>query len=169
MIRMRKYRREFSSILTASSSNLTKSRFFRLFLLSSALVLIFLPLQIYILFLNTSAELIPYSWDLIHDRHAWMDIIMVPTRGFVSIDRWISVVLGIFIFLFFGLGSDATQMYRKWWVKLRLGTNFPGLYGQASTLQARSPNLDHEKGSLASLFLGFCRTTFSRRRSSTNS
>ncbi|KAL8848704.1 MAG: hypothetical protein Q9221_006314 [Calogaya cf. arnoldii] len=167
MIRMRKYRREFSSILTASTSNLTKSRFLRLFLLSSSLVLIFLPLQLYIFFLNTSAELIPYNWDLIHNRHAWMDIILVPTHGVVSIDRWISVVLGIFIFLFFGLGSDATKMYRKWWVKLRLGTNFPGLYGQSSTLQAQSPDLDHEKGSLASLLAGLCRTTFSRWRSST--
>ncbi|CAO1603893.1 a-factor receptor [Xanthoria calcicola] len=169
MIRMRKYRREFSSILTASSSSLTKSRFLRLFLLSSSLVLIFLPLQLYILFLNTSAELIPYSWDLIHNRHAWMDIIMVPTHGFVSIDRWISVVLGIFIFLFFGLGSDATKMYRKWWIKLRLGTNFPGLYGQASTLQSQNPNTDRAKGSLASAFVVFCRTTLFRRRVSTNS
>ncbi|KAL8904086.1 MAG: hypothetical protein Q9171_007173 [Xanthocarpia ochracea] len=167
MIRMRKYRREFSSILTASTSNLTKSRFLRLFLLSSSLVLIFLPLQLYILSLNTSAELLPYSWDLIHDRHSWMDIIMVPTHGFVSIDRWISVVLGLFIFLFFGLGSDATKMYRKWWVKLRLDTNFPGLYGQAPMVE--SPILGSEKGSLATLFVGFCRTTFSRRRSSTNS
>ena len=164
---MRKYRREFSSILTASTSNLTKSRFLRLFLLSSSLVLIFLPLQLYILSLNTSAELLPYSWDLIHDRHSWMDIIMVPTHGFVSIDRWISVVLGLFIFLFFGLGSDATKMYRKWWVKLRLGTNFPGLYGQASMVE--SPNLGPGKGSLVALFVGFCRTTFSRHRSSTNS
>ncbi|KAL8776993.1 MAG: hypothetical protein Q9213_008057 [Squamulea squamosa] len=167
MIRMRKYRKEFSSILTASTSNLTKSRFLRLFLLSSSLVLIFLPLQLYILSLNTSSELLSYSWDLIHDAHAWMDIIMVPTHGFVSIDRWISVVLGIFIFLFFGLGSDATKMYRKWLIKLRLGTNFPGLYGQTLP-QARSPNLGPEKGSLASLIFGYCRTTFSRRRSTVN-
>ena len=167
MVRMRKYRSEFSSIITASSSNLTKSRFLRLFLLSSSLVLIFLPLQLYILYLNTSAQLLPYSWRLVHDRHTWMDIIMVPTRGFVSIDRWISVVLGIFIFLFFGLGSDATRMYRKWWVKLRLGTNFPGLYGQASPMPAGGHSREQEKGSLATLFLGFCKTTFSRQRSST--
>ncbi|KAL8897879.1 MAG: hypothetical protein Q9192_002368 [Flavoplaca navasiana] len=167
MVRMRKYRSEFSSIITASSSNLTKSRFLRLFLLSSSLVLVFLPLQLYILYLNTSAQLLPYSWRLVHDRHAWMDIIMVPTRGFVSIDRWISVVLGIFIFLFFGLGSDATRMYRKWLVKLRLGTNFPGLYGQASPLPAGSHSGEQGKGSLATLFLGFCKTTFSRQRSST--
>ncbi|KAL8999982.1 MAG: hypothetical protein Q9169_001227 [Polycauliona sp. 2 TL-2023] len=169
MIRMRKYRREFSSIFTASTSKLTKSRFLRLFLLSSSLVLIYLPLQLYLLYTNTSVGLIPYSWKLIHDRHAWMDIIMIPTHGFVPIERWISVVLGFFIFLFFGLGSDATKMYRKWWIKLRLGTNFPGLYGPTSTLQAPSTNLEDGKGSLATLFLGFCRTTFSLRRSSRTS
>ncbi|KAL8667349.1 MAG: hypothetical protein Q9168_007280 [Polycauliona sp. 1 TL-2023] len=169
VIRMRKYRREFSSILTASTTNLTKSRFLRLFLLSSSLVLIYLPLQLYLLFLNTSSGLIPYSWNLVHDRHAWMDIIMVPTHGFVSIDRWISVALGFFIFLFFGLGSDASKMYRKWWIKLRLGTNFPGLYGQTSTLQAQGTTQEEGKGSLATLFLGLCRTTFSRQRFSRTS
>lgn len=160
---MRTYRREFSSIITASKSNMTESRFIRLFLLSSALVLVFLPLQLYVLYHNASVSLLPYSWAEVHG-YDWMDVVKQPTHGVVPLDRWITIVLGIFVFLFFGLGNDATKMYRKWWLKLRL--NFPGMYGQAPVLQPRSPSVKHEDGSLASLLFDFCRKRLSWRQSS---
>ncbi|KAL8935257.1 MAG: hypothetical protein Q9216_005521 [Gyalolechia sp. 2 TL-2023] len=167
MFRMRKYRREFSSVLTASNSRLTQSRFLRLFLLSFLLVLIFLPFQLYQFYLNVSGPLLPYSWDLVHGP-AWMDIIMVPQHGVVPLDRWITIVLGILVFLFFGLGSDATKMYRKCWLRLRLGAHSPGLYGQSTTPHAQSASIDREDGSLTSLFLDFCRNRLSSRRSATS-
>ncbi|KAI4095661.1 MAG: hypothetical protein LQ344_001592 [Seirophora lacunosa] len=151
LIRMRKYRRDFSSILSASNSNLTRSRFLRIFLLSSLLILIFLPSQLYELYRNASHPLLPYSWDLIHTPSSWGNIIMVPQHGVVPLDRWMPIILGILIFVFFGMGSDATRMYRKWWLKLRPGTNSPGPYGQPAASRIRSSNLGQEKGSLASL------------------
>ena len=162
---MRKYRREFSSVLTASNSHLTESRFLRLFLLSILLILIFLPLQLYVFYVNVSGPLLPYSWDLVHSS-TWMDIILVPQHGVVPVDRWISIALGILLFVFFGLGSDATKMYRKWWVKVRLGTGFAKPYGERVMSHAQSLDVDHENGSMATLFFGFCRKRFSWRRSS---
>ncbi|KAL8700689.1 MAG: hypothetical protein Q9201_005318 [Fulgogasparrea decipioides] len=145
---------------------MTVSRFQRLFLLSSALVLIYLPIQLYIIYRNaTVLPLIPYSWSLIHGKD-WMNIVMVPMHGVVPLDRWITIVLGIFIFLFFGLGSDATKMYHKWWLKLDLGTNFPGIRGQASATQPQAFRVEHEHGSFASLLFDFCRKRLSWRRSS---
>ncbi|KAL8711786.1 MAG: hypothetical protein Q9225_007068 [Loekoesia sp. 1 TL-2023] len=163
LFRMRKYRREFSSVLTASNSRLTESRFLRLFLLSSLLVLIFLPFQLYEFYLNVSGPLLPYSWDLVHGS-SWMDIVMVPQHGVVPLDRWITIVLGILLFIFFGLGSDATKMYRKWWLRFRLDTIFSGLHGQPAIPHARSLNVDHENSSLANLFFEFCRRRLFWRR-----
>ncbi|KAL8813847.1 MAG: hypothetical protein Q9223_006888 [Gallowayella weberi] len=145
-----------STYYGASTSDLTKSRFLRLFLLASSLVLIFTPVQFYVFSLNLSTPLIPYSWDLVHDRHAWMDIIMLPLHGFVPVDRWISVVVGFFVFMFFGLGSDATRMYRKWWLKLRLGTG----YGQRAAASAQTSQTGHEKGDNATTLSSPTRSSF---------
>ncbi|KAI4199122.1 MAG: hypothetical protein LQ350_004812 [Teloschistes chrysophthalmus] len=112
LVRMRKYRRDFSSVISASNSNLTESRFQRLFFLSSALVLVYLPIQLYILYRNASVPLLPYSWELIHGKN-WSDIILAPSHGEVRFDRWIMIVLGIFVFVFFGTGNDATKMSEK--------------------------------------------------------
>ncbi|KAL8697455.1 MAG: hypothetical protein Q9224_002304 [Gallowayella concinna] len=59
-------------------------------------------------------------------------------------------------------------MYRKWWLKLGLGTNFPAVYGQGAAPLARISRMEHEKGSLVTSFLEFCKKPFSRRASSTN-
>ncbi|KAL8687521.1 MAG: hypothetical protein Q9218_006330 [Villophora microphyllina] len=164
LIRMRKYRREFSSIISASNSNLTESRFQRLFLLSFALALVYLPVQLYILYRNASAPLLPYDWKLIHG-YDWMNIIMQPSYGVVPLDRWITIVLGIFVFLFFGTGSDATKMYRKWLLKLRTNTAKTNRHSHGSPTP-HSPPLKHahDHGSLTSVVLDFCRKRLSWRR-----
>ncbi|KAL8646400.1 MAG: hypothetical protein Q9210_006166 [Variospora velana] len=90
---------------------------------------------LYELYRNASHPLLPYSWDLIHAPSTWMNIIMVPQHGIVPLDRWMPIILGILIFVFFGMGSDATRMYRKWWLKLRPGTSSPGPYGQTAASQ----------------------------------
>ncbi|KAL9133839.1 MAG: hypothetical protein Q9175_004975 [Cornicularia normoerica] len=130
IIRMRRYRKDFSEILVSSNSNLTKNRFLRLFLLSVALIVTFIPLQFYVLFVNSSfPPLLPYSWDLVHSPQ-WEDIMLIPTGGEVHYDRWIQIALGIGVFVFFGLGQDAQVLYRKWLLKLGFGRVFPGLHRQ---------------------------------------
>lgn len=129
---MRRYRQNFSEILMSSNSNLTKNRFLRLFLLSIALIVTFIPLQFYVLFVNSaSPPLLPYSWDLIHSPQ-WEDIMLIPTGGNVYYDRWIQIALGFGVFVFFGLGQDAQAMYRKWLLKLGFGRFFPGLHRQST-------------------------------------
>ena len=127
---MRRYRKDFSEILVSSNSNLTKNRFLRLFLLSIALIVTFIPLQFYVLFVNSvESPLLPYSWDLVHGPQ-WEDIMLIPTGGKVFYDRWIQIALGFGVFVFFGLGQDAQTMYRKWLLKAGFGRVFPGLHRQ---------------------------------------
>ena len=127
--RVRKYRKQFSDILASSGSHLNKSRFMRLFLMSVTLIVFFLPVQFYVFYRNSSFPQQPYSWTAIHGP-SWWQIIEIPTDGSVVFDRWIRIALGFTIFIFFGLGKDATDMYRGWLLKLALGRIFPSLNRQ---------------------------------------
>ena len=126
IVRLYRYKAQFNTILSSSNSNLNQSRFIRLFLLAATLLLVFLPVQAYILYLNLAFPRHAYSWDIVHGP-LWNSIIKVPTGGQVLFDRWIRVVCGFVIFLFFGLGKDAITMYRAWLLKLGLGKIFPSL------------------------------------------
>ena len=155
---MHKYRKEFSAILTSTTSNLTKSRFVRLFLMSLTLVVIFLPCQFYILYRNATFPHLPYSWAAIHGP-MWSDITLIPTHGVVTFDHWIQLAIGYAVFLFFGMGADATKMYRKWLLKLGFGHIFPGLNRQ---LPLRAPDTT---GSHPSSFGSRARFFFNRKLS----
>lgn len=152
---MHKYRKEFSAILTSSSSNLTKSRFLRLFIMSLTLIIIFLPCQFYILYRNATFPHLPYSWTAIHGP-MWWDVTLIPTFGVVAFDHWIQLAVGYAVFLFFGMGADAMRMYRNWLLKMGFGRIFPNLYRQRLPIQNPPTTTSHPGssfGSRAHLFL----------------
>ncbi|KAF2238659.1 STE3-domain-containing protein [Viridothelium virens] len=135
--RIHRYRTQFSSLLTASNTN--RSRFLRLFLMALSLGLAFLILTIYLFYKNIIVTHIPYSWKLVHDPEAWNEILMVPSYGVVLIDHWIRIATGISVFAFFGVGKEATSMYRTALVAIGLGKVFPRLKeGRSSTSQGSS-------------------------------
>lgn len=137
MIRMHRYRRDLSTILSTSSSDLTKQRFLRLFVMAATLITAILPVQIYILYENSTVPLLPYSWSLVHGTRNWNQEILYPTYGAVIFDRWIQVSFGILMFFFFGFGKDARDMYRRWLITLGLGHLFPSL-GRTSRANSTS-------------------------------
>ncbi|KAF8244745.1 fungal pheromone STE3G-protein-coupled receptor, partial [Wilcoxina mikolae CBS 423.85] len=110
--RIHKHRRRFSDLLS-NNSNITKSRFMRLFILSIILLVIEVPVTFYIFYLNLNAPILPYNWDRIHGE-GWLYITKIPTNGQILFDRWIPVGTGFLIFIVFGLGKDAVVMYRDW-------------------------------------------------------
>ena len=126
ILRMHKYRREFAEVLTSSNSNMTKSRFMRLFWLSAVLTLTVLPTQAYVLYESSRTPFLPYSWDAIHGSE-WPVVPLLPAGGKVLFDRWIQIAVGFAVFIFFGLGHDARVMYSKWLLKLGFGRMFPSL------------------------------------------
>lgn len=157
IIRLHKYRREFADILSSSGSNLTKSRFMRLFLIALIFIVVCLPVQLYVFYRNCAVPHLPYSWALVHSSEWWY-IFMVPTGGVVEFDRWIWLGCGFLVFFFFGLGKDATKMYRRWLLRLGFGKIFPSLKGRCETSTTPSSNRSRF-GSFSSIVkLVLCRT-----------
>lgn len=138
---MRRYRKDFSAVLSSSNSNMTKSRFLRLFILSMILIVVVLPTETYALYRNSVVPLVPYSWDEVHGPD-WNTFEFYPSGGTVVFDRWVQIALGFAIFPFFGLGQDAKKMYRSWLLKTGCGRIFPCLYNH--------PSMKHSQSSLTS-------------------
>ena len=126
ILRIRKYRQEFALILDSSGSGLTKNRFTRLFLMALTLIVVIIPVETYILYIFAIKIDLSYDWALVHGSD-WGSIILTPTGGSVQYDRWIQVGLGFAVFVFFGLGHDAQEMYRKFMLRLGMGRIFPTL------------------------------------------
>ncbi len=127
VFRLLKYRQRFSTILASSPSSLNKTRFLRLFILSTTLIVIFLPIAIYVFTRNLGYPRYPYSWSNVHGSQWSTLIIRVQTQGIVNFDRWLNIGIGYAAFLFFGYGKDATMMYRSWLLKLGFGHVFSKL------------------------------------------
>ena len=126
LVRLRRYRKNFSAILAASNSGLTKSRFLRLLFVALGLILIILPTQCYAFYQTVAHPLETYSWDAVHGLE-WWDILLVPTNGSVEMDRWVKLAAGFVVFFAFGFGREAKAMYRSWCLKVGLGKIFPRL------------------------------------------
>ena len=95
--------------------------------MSAVLIVAVFPIEVYALYVNTSMPFVPYSWKEVHSSDHWQLIGLVPTGGYVLSDRWIQVGVGYVLFIFYGMGNDAREMYRKGLVKLGLGKLFPSL------------------------------------------
>ncbi|THW07888.1 fungal pheromone STE3G-protein-coupled receptor [Aureobasidium pullulans] len=141
IIRLFKYKSSFNSIL--ASSNTTRSRFLRLFIIAFVFLIGITPLQIYILVVQVPPPgTKPFSFSTIHDPSSWNSSVVIPST--VLYDRWTNLGCGLLIFFFFGLGKDAVGMYREWLVKLGLGGCFPVLL-QTEHSQRGVLSSDHSK------------------------
>ena len=73
-----------------------------------------LPIQVYFVIANWPHPTTAFSWAETHSHANWTQIALVPSGGKVLMNHWIQLVNGILVFLFFGLGKDATAMYASW-------------------------------------------------------
>ena len=162
VIRMNRYRREFASVLSATSG-MNKARFLRLMLSASILLLICLPVQLYVFAENVSYPITTWDWSRDHDPAHWQTFILVPTFGSVYSDRWIRAPLGLPVFICFGLGSDAKALYRSWLLALGLGRLFPSL-AHKHNRGGRDANTS-SSGSSNNSFASKARNFFSRHAS----
>ncbi|USP75690.1 hypothetical protein yc1106_02964 [Curvularia clavata] len=135
--RLYRYRQEFHRLVAAQ--NTTKSRFIRLFILGITTSLVYFGYSIYILFVASRTMNGPYSWSRVHDPTSFNAIICVPAQGNVAYDKWIQVITGYVVFLLFGTGVDAHNLYRKILVCLGLGKVWPSLY-ETSRSSYRTPS-----------------------------
>ena len=127
IIRVRRYRRDFASILSSSSSGLNRSRFVRLFAAAMILLTIVIPTQAYSLYRNLQQPITTFDWGTTHNPATWNTVVFVPTYGVVFEDRWIRVGLALPVFICFGWGRDAKNLYKSWLILLGFEKCFPSL------------------------------------------
>ena len=99
----------------------------RLYILCLVWILVFIPTQAYVLYVNLSTHRTSYSWSEAHDFADWDNIIMTPSYGAIIFDRWIWLGSGVVTFIFFGLGREAVSMYRSGLLAIGVGRIFPSL------------------------------------------
>lgn len=123
--RLRLYRSQFGDILNASNSNINKSRFIRLFSLNFIMLVIIFPIQCYVVWQNTvlSFPWHTYTWSAVHGPE-WHTIIKYTTGGNAFFDRWVPVAACFLVFVFFGCGKDANELYRSFLRSLGLDRCF---------------------------------------------
>lgn len=123
--RIRLYRSQFGDILNASNSNINKSRFIRLFSLNFVMLVIIFPIQCYVVWQNTvlSFPWHTYSWSAVHGSE-WNTIIKRATGGNAFFDRWVPISACFLVFVFFGCGKDANELYRSFLRSLGLDRCF---------------------------------------------
>ncbi|KAJ5836575.1 Fungal pheromone STE3 GPCR [Penicillium robsamsonii] len=168
LIRVHKYRSDFANIIRASSSNLSKSRFLRLFFLALSMLICILPLQGYVVY-NDILLSLPwhsYSWGEIHNGDKWHTIAKYPIDGAVFFDRWTPVASGFMIFIFFGFGHDAARMYRTVFWYLGLSYCFPCIEPPTDTHSTPSPGHISTATTLVGSIGSRARSLFSRQKES---
>lgn len=146
------HRRSISSLL--QSSNQTRTRFLRLFILSLLILAPALPSYIFTItkFIQpdpiTGAPLHSFSWSTVHTD--WNQVVLIPAGyGAPQWDRWCWIAYGYVIFFCFGVGEDARREYRSWAAACGFAQCFPSLRKEGNGVKEMySPNTS--RGSVAS-------------------
>jgi hypothetical protein len=128
LIRLHRYRRNFTSLLAHSNTN--RSRFVRLFAICIVWLAVTIPLEIYVISQQAAVAHHPFSWSSVHDPANWNTIEMIPSYGRVVFTRYVWLGSAVMVFLFFGFGRDASRMYAKGLRGMGLGRCLPFLNDQ---------------------------------------
>lgn len=115
MFRIYKYRRQFNAILKSSRGSWTKTGFLRLFLFSVLILVAIFSLQTFVFYSNMVAMIPqwhPFSWSYVHGKQ-WNTVQLMMPSSLVLFNCWVAIAGGLIVFIFTGLGRDATGMYRK--------------------------------------------------------
>jgi len=115
----------FTTDLASSNPALITSRYFRLLVMSVLEMVCVMSLNSYNLFVNTARGLRPWTnWANVHSNFSRADRFhsnqLLPSFVRHMMLFWWTIPVSSFIlFLFFGLGEEATKAYRKIWIVFR--------------------------------------------------
>jgi pheromone a factor receptor len=117
ILRLNKHRKQMASVLS-HTPGATTSRLYRLFGLAFTLLAIYCPLSMFSFVQDVRIPMHKYSWSHIHPPD-WSERIFssqgaAQTEQNITFDRWAQVLTAYLAFIFFGLGQEATQMYKAW-------------------------------------------------------
>lgn len=129
IVRLRRHRGTLSSTLSSTGSSFTARKFMKLFIITLSLLILYLPVTLAFFYFNLPLPLIPYSWSRVHDPKVWPVVFFLTDADFPRTPYygWPSIGMSIASFLFFGLNSEAIDIYRKFAVKTGLAYLWPSL------------------------------------------
>ena len=127
LVRLRRYRKQFATILAATSSGLSRTRFVRLFSNAAVLLIIYMPLQLFMLARNASYPITAWNAEEMRNPERWRTVAFVPSYGEVWPDHWLRPAMGFTVFACFGLGAEAKALYREWLIAIGFSMLFPKL------------------------------------------
>lgn len=154
LIRYIRKRQDFKDLLHTTNSGLSASRFIRLLVFVSVVVLIMFPLTIVFFVGNMSIGNIwsAYEWqfgDNRNDNNGYLgnywDVTTKMASGLKS-DAWIYIVIGIIQFGCFGTGRELANLYLKF-------LRFFGFYKLKKNLRQRRRRKDDYDSSISSTIL----------------
>lgn len=103
-------RKDVKDILKCTNSGLTLTRFAKLLIFCCVIILVMFPLSIYIFTNDIGNVSNSYSFKDTHNKAIWGIILFIPLDSPYYF-TWIYIALAYIVFVFFGLGSDAIDMY----------------------------------------------------------
>lgn len=122
---MKKYRKQFTTILKNSRSGTSKSRFIRLFLISLIMILAFGTISAFSCMEYMISPKEPYNFKKHHEKERWNLTVRVPEPLILAVLRWWAVAGCYVIFFIFGIGADAMAVYKQVLKKVGLDTHLP--------------------------------------------
>ncbi|KAK9367496.1 pheromone A receptor-domain-containing protein [Lipomyces kononenkoae] len=115
-------RRQFREVLRSSQSGLTVGRFARLLFFCITVILVELPLAIVNLVENVGPGMHAFNFAQTHAN--WGAIPRVASSA-TRPDFYYFTIVSVLLFVYFGFGVDARNMYHDWLVALGLRKLFP--------------------------------------------
>ncbi|ETI23274.1 hypothetical protein G647_05073 [Cladophialophora carrionii CBS 160.54] len=139
ILRLKQHRNQMASVLS-HTLGATTSRFYRLFALACTLLAIYCPLSLVSFVQDIRIPMHKYSWPDIHPPD-WSERFILgqdtaQSERYIIVDRWAQVLTAYLAFLFFGLGQEATQMYKGWITRTR---SFLSAYAKSKCKASTQP------------------------------
>lgn len=116
-----KKRKDVKDILRCTNSGLNISRFSKLLSFCCIVILVMFPVSVYVFASDLSHVDSSYNFKMIHNTAVWFTVSFVPeAQPLYTV--WIYIAISYIVFVFFGLGSDAIEMYLEILSRIGLGS-----------------------------------------------
>ncbi|UCS23698.1 STE3 [Nakaseomyces glabratus] len=135
-------RKDVKDILYCTNSGLNITRFARLLIFCFLIILVMFPFSIYLFVKDLRQVGTKFSFRATHSKEFWGTILKFDV-GHKFVNVWIYVLMSYLVFLIFGLGTDALDMY----------ASFMRLIGLGFTLDKFSAKRDEKNNNRFSAFM----------------
>ncbi|SCU96080.1 LAFA_0G04126g1_1 [Lachancea sp. 'fantastica'] len=136
-------RKDVRDILHCTNSGLNLARFARLLMFCVLIILVMFPFSFYSFVAELEELSGGYDFQAIHDKSSWNTVVRLDIKKPLY-SVWLYILMSYLVFVVFGLGTDALEMYADWARCLGLGPLMDIVSQRLSASdQKRTSNLSH--------------------------